>query len=252
MYTITTTFHPHGSRLEGRNITAQGLNGLFFNVLERTDPAGGKWLHEHASPKPYSVISFYTEQEELAGLRYAAVSENAAAIIAQSWQKVYQRGERLQLGRYQQFSVSDVTVQPGPGFMTLAESRPKREVRLRFLSPTSFKQGPGDLPLPLPGNVFRTPLVVWNSFAPPPLAIPDEWLAWCGREVFVTEHQIQTATIAISRQDSFTGFVGDVTFRAHQGDESSLCIWNALAQLAAFSGVGRKTTMGMGAVEWVK
>ncbi|MBK9051454.1 MAG: CRISPR system precrRNA processing endoribonuclease RAMP protein Cas6 [Chloroflexi bacterium] len=251
MYTITTTFHPHGSRLEGRNVTAQGLNGLFFNVLEQTDPAGGKWLHEHASPKPYSVISFYTEQGELAGLRYAAVTENAAAIIAQSWQKVYQLGAPLKLGRYQQFTVSDITVQPGPDWMTLAESRPIRQVKLRFLSPTSFKQGPGDLPLPLPGNVFRTPFVVWNSFAPAPLAIPQTWLDWCGREVFVTEHQIETATIALSREDSFTGFVGAVTFKAHQGEESSLCIWNALAQLAAFSGVGRKTTMGMGAVERV-
>lgn len=252
MYTITTTFHPHGSRLEGRHITAQGLNGLFFNVLEQANPAGGKWLHEHASPKPYSVISFYTEQGELAGLRYAAVSENAAALIAQSWQKVYQTGEILKLGRCQQFIVTDVTVEPGPGFMTLAESRPQRELRLRFLSPTSFKQGPGDLPLPLPGNVFRTPLVVWNSFAPAPLHIPDEWLTWCGRDLFVTAHQIQTATIALNRQDSFTGFVGEVTFRAYQGDDHNLCIWHALAQLAAFSGVGRKTTMGMGAVELVK
>lgn len=252
MYTITTTFHPHGSRLEGRHITAKGLNGLFFNVLERTNPNGGKWFHEHASPKPYSVVSFYTDRGELAGLRYAAVTEDAAALIAQAWQKVYQQGELLQLGRYQQFTVGDVTVQPGPDWFTLADSRPLRQVKLRFLSPTSFKQGPGDLPLPLPGNVFRTPFVVWNSFAPTPLKLPDEWLAWCGRDIFVIEHQIQTATIALSRDDGFTGFVGEVSFRAYQGDESSLCIWHALARLTAFSGVGRKTTMGMGAVELVE
>lgn len=251
MYTITTTFHPNGSRLEGRHITAQGLNGLFFNVLGRADPVGGQWLHEHTSPKPYSVVSFYTDRGELAGLRYTVMTENAAAIIAQSWQKVYQQGDLLKLGRYQQFTIGDVMVEPGPDWLTLASSRPVRQVKLQFLSPTSFKQGPGDLPLPLPGNVFRTPFVVWNSFAPAPLKIPDEWLAWCGREVFVTEHQIQTATIALSREDSFTGFVGGVTFTAHHGDDSSRCIWNALAQLTAYCGVGRKTTMGMGAVALV-
>lgn len=92
MYTITTTFHPHGSRLEGRHITAKGLNGLFFNVLEQTNPDGGKWFHEHASPKPYSVVSFYTDRGELAGLRYAAVTEDAAALIAQASEGFTNRG----------------------------------------------------------------------------------------------------------------------------------------------------------------
>ena len=98
-------------------------------------------------------------------------------------------------------------------------------------------------------NVFRRPLQVWQCYAPMVLSIPADWLAWCEREVFVVEHDIQTATVSLSHSQSFTGFTGEVTFRVHQGETNYLRVWQALGALAAFCGVGYKTTMGMGAVE---
>ena len=76
-----------------------------------------------------------------------------------------------------------------------------------------------------------------------------DWLDWCRQEVFITRHHIETVTVDISKRESFTGFVGEVWLDAYRGDEADLCAWQALADLAAFCGVGHKTTMGMGAVE---
>jgi CRISPR-associated endoribonuclease Cas6 len=84
------------------------------------------------------------------------------------------------------------------------------------------------------------------------MTLSDAWLDWCEQAVFVTNHRIETATIAISQQEQFTGFVGEVHFRAHNGPDSCLRVWQAMAQLATFCGVGHKTTMGMGAVEIIK
>lgn len=57
--------------------------------------------------------------------------------------------------------------------------------------------------------------------------------------------------MAVAEDESFTGFVGEVVFGAHHGGPGQLGLLQALAQLAAYSGVGHKTTMGMGAVELI-
>jgi CRISPR-associated endoribonuclease Cas6 len=84
------------------------------------------------------------------------------------------------------------------------------------------------------------------------LSIPADWLEWCERDVFVVEHHIQTAVVSITRSESFVGFTGQVSFRAYQGQEQYLRVWQALGTLAAVCGVGHKTTMGMGAVERIQ
>jgi hypothetical protein len=251
MYHITVTFTPRSGRLIGQEITARGLHGLLFGLLHETDVNESTWLHSHPSPKPFSLVPLYTAEGDLAGLRLASLVERATYLLLACWGRVRENGRALTLGR-QKFWVSDVVSAAGPTFADLATVEANTHLWLRFLSPTAFKQGPGSLPLPLPGNVFGWPVKVWQSFAPPALALPEAWLDWCAQDVFVSQHQIQTATVAISRNESFTGFVGDVQFRAESRRpqaELYLHVWQALAGLAAFSGVGHKTTMGMGAVD---
>lgn len=243
---------PYG--LDGRQVTARGLHGVLYHVLQQVDPQEASWLHGHASPKPYSLSPYYTQDGRLAGLRLAAVTEKTAQLFIQGWKGAQQRGERLQLGR-QTFRVRGLEHAPGPTFADLAHSHPDDTLALRFLSPTTFRQGPGTLPLPMPGNVFSWPYRVWCAFAPEVLALPPDWPDWCSQNVFVTAHRIETASIALDRQVTLAGFVGDVIFTAHHDgrkDEVSYRhAWQALGQLAAFCGVGYKTTMGMGAVERV-
>ena len=140
---------------------------------------------------------------------------------------------------------------PGPNWQQLALSEPVKTLGLRFVSPTAFKQGPGHLPLPLPRNVFNSPVRIWEAFAPPMMVLPSDWLDWCSRDVFITNHNIETVQVNISQKERFTGFVGEVWYEAYRGDEIQLRAWQALSTLATFSGVGHKATMGMGAVEYI-
>jgi len=237
---------PYG--IDGRQVTARGLHGVLYHVLKQADAAETTWLHGHPSPKPYSLSPYYTQDGRLAGLRLAAVTDRVAQLFIRGWEGAQQRDEQLQLGR-QAFQVRGVEHAPGASFADLAASRPDNTLALRFLSPTTFRQGPGELPLPLPGNVFSWPCRVWNAFAPSVLALPPEWLDWCDQNIFVTAHRIETAAIALDARLTLTGFVGDVVFTAYR-DEPDYChAWQALGDLAAFCGVGYKTTMGMGAVE---
>lgn len=108
--------------------------------------------------------------------------------------------------------------------------------------------GPSHLPLPVPCNVLSRPWRLWQAYAPP-TALPDDWLDWCQQGLFVTDVNIHTVPICITRTDTLSGFVGRARFKTNKGTREQLSLLHALAHLATYTGVGYKTTMGMGAVD---
>lgn len=245
LYTITVAFEPTGAPLDGRHVTAKGLHGLLFSALKEADPEEAAWLHDHPSPKPFSLAPLYAEGGVLAGLRLGAVSERSARLLVRAWKWHGQRRSARAVG-HQTFLVGEVDCVAGPTWAQLAAARPVRRVELEFLSPATFRQGPGHMPLPVPFNVFAWPWRVWQTHGP--VGLPDDWLEWCRRDVFVTAVAIETVPIHITPSDDLVGFVGRATFETSQGTRAQLSLLHALAQLANYTGVGHKTTMGMGAV----
>lgn len=250
MHTITYTFTPLRDPFNGRSVHARGLHGFLFNVTGQADRIESDWLHKHPAPRPFTFVPLYNDVGHLAGLRLSTLTDRATTLFQRTGEWFARERRPCQIGG-QEFLIADVQTVPGPGWPQLALSQPGRQVGLRFLSPTAFKQGPRHLPLPLPVNVFGGPLRVWEAFAPPIMRLPDGWLDWCARDVFVTRHSIETVTVPIDQREQFTGFVGEVWFVAHQGEEIELRAWQALTDLATYCGVGHKTTMGMGAVNRV-
>ena len=248
MYTITYTFTSLREPIDGRSIHARGLHGFLFNITGQADRQESDWLHKHPAPHPFSLVPLYTNAGHLAGLRLSALTDRAAALFQRTGNWFMREKRPCHLGGHE-FVISESRATPSSNWQQLALSEPVRAIGLRFASPTSFKQGPGSLPLPLPKNVFSSPVRAWEAFAPPMMSLPSGWLEWCARDVFVKYHNIETVQVAISQQEQFTGFVGEVWFEAYQGEDMQLRAWQALSTLATFCGVGHKTTMGMGAVE---
>ena len=250
MHHLTLTFRPIRGPLDGRTVTARGLHGMLFKALKEADPAETDWLHELPSPKPFSLAPLYTPLGMLIGLRLGVVAERAADLFGRAWQWHVDNENPLQLGP-SHFIVTDVQHDPGPRWLDLAQTPPRRDLSLRFLSPTAFRQGPGHSPLPVPYNVFHWPWRVWETYGPG-AALTDDWLDWCAQDVFVVAHKIETVNVAVTRDDTFAGFVGEVTFEAWRGDPGQLGLLQALGRLAPYCGIGHKTTMGMGAVELIE
>ncbi len=248
MHHITLTFTPVRAPIDGRIVTARGLHGMLFNILQQTDKPESDWLHQHKAPRPFSFVPLYTDDGILAGMRLAAITDRTATLFIRTGEWFQRQGHICHLAG-QEFIIDEARHTPGPSWQQLAYSQPTRQMGLRFISPTAFKQGPGHLPLPLPANIFGGPVRIWEAFAPPMMRLPDGWLDWCRREIFVTRHRIETAAVNISKREQFTGFVGEVYLDAHRGPEANLCAWQALADVATFCGTGHKTTMGMGVVE---
>jgi len=112
------------------------------------------------------------------------------------------------------------------------------DIELNFLSPTSFKQSRSIQPFPLPELVFGSLLRRWNAFAPEELNFPAvEW------EGLVSAYELKTYALKMEG-GSEIGTQGWVRYRFPNAEQAKLA--TVLAHFAFFSGVGRKTSMGMG------
>lgn len=148
--------------------------------------------------------------------------------------------------------MAGVYYRTAPGFVALGGLPPACELYFRFLTPVAFSRGTHPFLFPLPENLFTIasgPVRAWNHFAPAEVRVSGEWLRWLAEDVHVIEHDLCTEQYALDHQRQLVGFVGKAALRASKGSpEAHLRCWHALARVAEFSGFGRKTTMGMGAV----
>jgi len=125
-------------------------------------------------------------------------------------------------------------------------------ITLQFASPTAFRRGDLDLPLPLPELVFGSYLTKWQAFSPIPL---DQTLLekeFFTRHVGIKEHRIRTLPFHDGRV-IVPGFVGKCTFIIKGNlEEEIIRQINCLADFAFYAGTGRKTTHGMGMTRRVR
>lgn len=117
---------------------------------------------------------------------------------------------------------------------------------LTFLSPTAFRSQGRTLLLPLPRLLFGSLLERWNRYAPFPL--PPVLLEAVERGVEIARYTLQTQMLDFARYRQ-AGFVGECAWLVHRALAAPLRHHlQLLTVFALFSGVGYKTTMGMGQV----
>ena len=123
-------------------------------------------------------------------------------------------------------------------YTILANTSISSDITLQFLSPTSFKQNQNIQPFPLPDLVFNSLLRRWNRFAPAELQCPQ--VEWQG---LVSAFELKTHALKMEAGAEI-GTVGWVKYRFPDSEQARIA--TILANFAVFSGVGRKTAMGMG------
>lgn len=132
-----------------------------------------------------------------------------------------------------------------------------KRYHFEFATPTAFSLGQkswGKLLkiFPEPADVFESLARHWNCFAPENLRLsnaglsPRDIASWCAEMVMVTGYHLETRHLPSSKFGQ-TGFLGDVTYEVKGNPIAPQALWlSTLARFALFSGVGYKTTMGMG------
>ena len=107
-------------------------------------------------------------------------------------------------------------------------------------TPVAFRQGGFDSVLPTKESIFNSLLNRWNKYSGIELTnIPLE-------SIYPSAFNIRTEIIS-NYDNKFVGCLGEITYRI-LGNVEPIGIKqiNALADFILYTGVGRKTTMGMG------
>ncbi len=127
----------------------------------------------------------------------------------------------------------------------LAGAEPQRRLALRFLTPTTFRSaGKRNVNLPLPGLVLGSLLSRWNEFSPLPM--PDRLREVATNDVLIARYDIETRVMDFGSYKEI-GFVGEAEYECPPEVDDETCrLLSALVDFALYSGVGAKTTMGMG------
>ena len=129
-----------------------------------------------------------------------------------------------------------------------------RYIDLRFVTPTCFRAGDLDYPLPEPRALYTSWLSRWQRFAPQSLAIEEELLDAAWRHVGISDCDIRTQTVDLGYGKQ-VGFLGTLTLcivKAGELSEAMRRHLHVLASYAAFCGSGIKTTHGMGQTRRVR
>ncbi len=246
------------------------VHAAFLRTVRESDPALAEVLHAPNLPsRPFTVSQLQGMERARGGqvrlspgrdywlrftVLYPPIFERfMARFLHGKGRPVIRLGRALLL-------VKEILTTPGShpwsGYTSwaqlAAEASPEPEITLAFTSPTGFGFGQKEwgkkvIVLPEPVPVFGSLTRSWNNMAPPPLQIDRKALrAYVEEHVVVKRlHGLETKLLRF-RSAPQVGFVGQVTYGLMAENEAARCQLNGLAGLAFYTGVGMKTTMGMG------
>jgi CRISPR-associated endoribonuclease Cas6 len=145
---------------------------------------------------------------------------------------------------------------------TAQQNAPPRKINLAFPIPTAFHSGGVNLPFPLPSLVFGSMARQWEAFSGVPL--PEHLPDFIEHFLMLNRYDLQTALLNFKQGSKQIGFTGTTTYEiarrnrrleriapdeaAHLQDEHHRLaqMTHLLTHFAFYSGVGVKTTAGMG------
>jgi len=230
------------------------MHPVFLDRIAATDFALGDVLHDSGAMSPFSISPVMGRKlkgcilsNETYWVRICMLDPGLEDVFLRSLEKGLWN-EPIYLGDLS-FIVEDIVLgkndgNPWAGRQSykdmLSQDCSIKKISLHMVSPVSFKRGDLHYPLPEPGQIFSNLARRWNSFSI--YKIPDK--PDC-LDVSYGYFDVHTEQYSLRKGGTVIGAVGDLTF-VFQGDEDSLRYYRTLLNFAFFSGIGVKTTQGMG------
>jgi CRISPR-associated endoribonuclease Cas6 len=250
-------------------------HGAFFEMIKSVDPDLSATLHD-IEQKPFTVSPLYGLEKargqasvrmgQEVWLRFTLLQSELFMAFTQYLLAPQRVWPTLQLGDIE-FLITETLTTPDShewaGYLDLnsvevhaSEGLPPDEITLEFASPTVFNRGKKEKlgrmmdPFPLPDLVFGGLAKRWQKYLPGLFEHGE-----------VREYAQETVVIGLYKMESKVnrylgnpqiGSVGRVTYLLK--DKTNLPMLhqlNLLADMSFYSGVGYKTTMGMGQVRRV-
>jgi CRISPR-associated endoribonuclease Cas6 len=230
-----------------------GIHGIFFTILGKES---AKILHEDfKNLKPFSLFCkelFKNEPTKVLYFEINILKDNLAPqilsdlILGNAEGNLNINGKKV--GYQKQIKTFQKHIKTYESFLE-NENLPKK-VEIKFIKPTTFRRNNIDFPFPLPELVFKGLIKKWLAFSgiKPNVDLRDYY-----QFVEISKYNLKTRKVEFANGGKLTAFEGYVTynFDSLEGKREVLNWFNILLNYAVWSGVGRKTTMGLGKV-WIQ
>lgn len=249
-------------------LSGKHVHALFLTLVSSVDKALGDRLHADKTHKAFTLsplqvfnnpkLQWEHTQTIPAGtpcwLRISLLDEALFSNLTQLWLNLNPtRAWHLGAADLKITSVlgTPQSTQPWANYCSYTQlyeqaSDSDRQINFCFYTPTAFRQQEFDCALPTRDCIFGSLIKRWHKYSNIELS-PDITQA-----IFPSYFDIRTEIVADSRS-KFIGCVGNICYRIlGEVEPSTIKQINALADFALFSGVGRKTPMGMGMVRRLK
>lgn len=113
-----------------------------------------------------------------------------------------------------------------------------------FKSPTTFRRKNKNRIVPDPELVFGSLLDKWNAFGE--VKLPEEFKQKFAEQLIISKINVRSCLYDELKPQPFIGFTGKCEYTLIKDEPEIIKVLKTLSELAIFSGVGQKTTMGMG------
>ncbi|MCM0593930.1 MAG: CRISPR-associated endoribonuclease Cas6 [Gloeotrichia echinulata DVL01] len=252
-------------------LTGRHYHALFLTLVSSVDKSLGEYLHESNADKAFTLsplqiqrqlkpqtLQFVHQKPILAGTpcwwRISLLDDTLFGKLTPLWLNL-NPNHPWHLGSANLFITSiqgtPQSTQPWANVCTYPQlyeqaSETQRILNFTFSTPVAFRQGGFDTALPSKESVFNSLLGRWNKYS------GMEFNNIAIESIYPSYFNINTEVV--SNYDSkFIGCLGEISYRIF-GDIEAVEIKkiNALADFALYTGIGRKTTQGMGMVRRVR
>lgn len=239
-----------------KHYAGKKIHGWFFKVLKQADEILSAALHENISDKSFTVSSFLNhnvskpveiEEGKSYIIRITLLEDTIFELFTNQVFEEKMRNEPVQIEDVK-FSVEGYLlsqVHKWSGFTSEEElfKIPHSEnlIQIRFYTPTCFRIGDLHLREPDPEKVFTSLLRKFNKYSSIKI---DESIAERFKEIKIKEQDTIQKRVYLPNF-YIQGFVGKVVFEIPD-DENLLLAAHVLSEFAFYSGVGYKSTMGLG------
>jgi CRISPR-associated endoribonuclease Cas6 len=287
-YALILHGYTHNNVIRPEDLQGQKTLALFLQeLIQKQDPALATRLHAPKNSKPFTTAILKplrptglgrTEDNRPAHqskashgdqggmmVRLTLLDDALYPLISQFFLQHIGGIPTLHLGRsalvISKISVTSESGEPWAGFAgfeTLQAHGSETETswRVCFATPTAFKSGDADLPLPIPRLCFQSWLNSWDEHAPCPFFADKGERKRFLDEVVEGQMSVDFSQLRIAHQGFYfdshrtreRGFTGVCRFSVKPARTvpQHRHILGTLARYSFYAGTGRKTTMGMG------
>jgi CRISPR-associated endoribonuclease Cas6 len=239
-------------------------HALFLDLVKQVDPALSSRLHNEPEYRPFTVSMLggvnirngkaFLQMGQSYRLRVTLLDGGhlwqSLSVYFLEANPITLRLDKAEFTLTRVLSTSSADIMGWAGYadwQTLAATLPRRDITMRFASPSAFSMGDRRFALfPEPILLWDSLMRSWNRYAPEVLHIDKTAMRdFVTRHVTVSDYNLHTTCLYFPKYTQ-RGFIGTCSYSIQETTDECAPQLSALAEFARYSGVGYKTTMGMG------